>query len=115
MRGGVRPISFTNRTLNVTGINEHEMKDLKIGTFGGVGITQRGSVIVIFHQSAYHPGGKCIISSIQIEDNKVVVHDKSIAHGGRQCLETPDGYFIPLDIHGGLPYMRLRPFTDEEY
>ena len=46
--GDVRSISFSDRTLNVTGIDEHEMRNLKIGTFGGVVSTQRGDVIAIF-------------------------------------------------------------------
>ena len=113
--GDVRSISFSDRTLNVTGIDEHEMRNLKIGTFGGVVSTQRGDVIAIFNQSAYHPGGKSILSCLQVEDNGITVHDKLIPHGGRQCIETPDGYIIPLDAHQGLVYMKIRPFTNEEF
>ena len=113
--GDVRSISFSDRTLNVTGIDEHKMRNLKIGTFGGVVSTQRGDVIAIFNQSAYHPGGKSILSCLQVEDNGITVHDKLIPHGGRQCIETPDGYVIPLDAHQGLVYMKIRPFTNEEF
>ena len=111
----VRPISFSDRTLNVTGIDEHEMRNLKIGTFGGVISTQRGDVIAIFNQSAYHPQGKSILSCLQVEDNGITVHDKLISHEGRQCIETPDGYIIPLDAHQGLVYMKIRPFTNGEF
>jgi hypothetical protein len=44
----VRVISMSDNTLNVTGIDNHEMRDLRIGTFGGVVSTQMGDVIVIF-------------------------------------------------------------------
>ena len=37
----VRVISTSDNTLNVTGIDNHEMRDLRIGTFGGVVSTQR--------------------------------------------------------------------------
>ena len=75
------------------------MRNLKIGTFGGVVSTQRGDVIAIFNQSAYHPGGKSILSCLQVEDNGITVHDKLIPHGGRQCIETPDGYIRnPLQV-----------------
>ena len=39
---------MSDNTLNVTGIDNHEMRDLRIGTFGGVVSTQMGDVIVIF-------------------------------------------------------------------
>ena len=75
---------------------------MRIGTLGAVVSTQRGDVIaILFNQSAsYHPGGKSILSCLQ--DNGITVHDKLISHGGRQCIETPDGYVIPLDAHQGL-------------
>ena len=78
--GDVRSISFSDRTLNVTGIDEHEheMRNLKIGTFGGVVSTQRGDVIAIFNQSAYHPGGKSILSCLQVEDNGITVQRTSV-------------------------------------
>ena len=48
----VRVISMSDNTLNVTGIDNHEMRDLRIGTFGGVVSTQMGDVIAIFNQCA---------------------------------------------------------------
>jgi hypothetical protein len=42
------------------------------------------------------------------------VDDRSIKAGGRQCLTTLEGYVIPLDIINGLPYMKMKPPTDEE-
>ena len=54
-------------------------------------------MIAIFNQSAYHPGGKSILSCLQ--DNDITVHDKLISHGGRQCIEKPDGYVIPHLTH----------------
>ena len=35
--------------------------------------------------------------------------------GGRQRIETLDGYFIPLNVRLGLPYMTIRPYTDSEW
>ena len=66
----------------MTGIDEHEMRNLKIGTFGGIISTQRGEVIAIFNQSAYHPQGKSILSCLQVEDNGITVHDKLLSHEG---------------------------------
>lgn len=111
----VRVISLSDRTLNVTGIDDHEMCNLRIGSFGGVIPTQMGNVIAILNQSAYHPAGKSIISCIQVEDNGVKVDDTSIAHGGGQRVVTPEGYIIPLDSHCGLMHVPIRPFTDTEW
>ena len=99
----------------MTGIDDHEMCNLRIGSFGGVIPTQMGNVIAIFNQSAYHPTGKSIISCIQVEDNGVKVDDTSIAHGGGQRIVTPEGYIIPLDSHCGLMHVPIRPFTDTEW
>ena len=42
------------------------------------------------------------------------VDDKSIKVGGKQCISTPDGFEIPLDIQNGLAYIKMRPPTDRE-
>ena len=110
----VRVISMSDNTLNVTGIDNHEMRDLRIGTFGGVVSTQMGDVIAIFNQCAYHPTGRSIISCIQVEDNGICIDDRSISRGGKQCIATPEGYIIPLDCIQGLMYVKIRPYTDEE-
>ena len=34
---------------------------------------------------------------------------------GKQIIGTPDGYVFPLDIINGLAYLRLRPFTNDEW
>ena len=110
----MRKISLSDRTLNVTGIDDHQMSGLRIGTFGGVVPTQRGEVIAIFQQCAYHPTGRSIISCIQVEDSGIIVDDRANKHGGKQCIYTPDGYVLPLDCIEGLMYLRIRPFTDKE-
>jgi hypothetical protein len=32
----------------------------------------------------------------------------------KNCLETPEGYFIPISVRNGLPYIDMHPPTDEE-
>jgi len=112
----MRPIKFDrDRTLNVTGIDNHQMPELKIGTFGAYAETQDGPVILIFNQYGYHGKGKTIHAAIQLEDNGTKVDDKSVKMGGTQTLVTTEGHIIPLDVERGLVYLKLRPFTDEEY
>jgi hypothetical protein len=43
------------------------------------------------------------------------VHDKLIKVGGKQCIETLDGYVIPLNICSGLPYVSIQPYTNTEW
>jgi hypothetical protein len=35
--------------------------------------------------------------------------------GGLQCILTLDGYVIPINIVGGLPYISIHPYTDDEW
>ena len=35
--------------------------------------------------------------------------------GGLQCVITNDAYVLPLNIVNGLPYLPMRPHTDEEW
>ena len=44
----------------------------------------------------------------------LTVDDKSVKVGGYQRIITPDGYIIPLQVHNGLTYMDMQPFTDKE-
>jgi hypothetical protein len=104
------------RSVHIQGINNHMIKDVPIGTVGAVVNTQHGEVIAIMHQYAYTGKGSTIHSSGQLEwcGNDVNNHSIKI-DGGRQRLTTPDGYVIPIDIRRGLPYITMRPFTDEEF
>jgi hypothetical protein len=44
-----------------------------------------------------------------------IIVDDSPCHfaHGMQRLETPDGHFIPISIHNGLPYIDMHPPTDK--
>jgi hypothetical protein len=100
-------------SIHIQGINNHMIKDVLIGTVGAVINTQRGDAIAIMHEYAYTGRGGTIHSSGQLEWCCNNVNDHSIKiEGGRQRLTTPDGYVIPRH---GLPYIRMRPFTDEEF
>ena len=112
----VRIIATTDRSVDVSGIDNHQMTNLRIVTAGGVVPTQLGDVIVILHQYAHMPQGRTIHSSGQLEAYKNEVHDKSMRiKGGLQCIKTPGAYVHPLDMKNGLPYVPIRPFTDDEW
>ena len=111
----VRIISKTGKSVDIQGIDNHRINEIPIVTAGGVITTQKGPAIAIMHQYAYTGKGKSIHSCAQLEAHKQTVHDKSLKVGGKQRIETLDGYVIPLNIRSGLPYMSMRPYTDSEW
>ena len=104
-----------HRTVNIMGIDNHQLLDVPLVTVGGVSNSQKGPVILIFHQYAHYAKGKSIHSPVQLEAYHNEVNDKSAKlPGGGQFIKTNDGYTFPLDICSGLPYLPLRPFSDTE-
>ena len=67
------------------------------------------------NQYAYTGKGYSIYSSAQLEAHKQVVHYKMIKAGGKQRIETLDGYIIPLNIRSGCHYMTIYPYIDTEW
>lgn len=104
-----------NRRVDVRGIDNHEVSDLKIVDASAKVMTNVGEVILILSQYAYLGVGRSIHSSGQIEANENFVDDKSMKVGGRQYIKTLEGVIIPLDIVNGLPYMKMHPHTDDEW
>ena len=112
----MRVISAGDRRVHVSGIDNHEMTNLRIVSAGAIIPSQRGDVIGIFHQYASTPHGKTIHSSVQFESFGLEVDDRSKKLGkGQQCITTPEGYIFPLDFINGLAYLPMRPYTDEEW
>ena len=72
-----RIIAETDRVVNVQGICDHQVTDLKIVSAGGMVDSQHGPVIAIFHQYAHMGSGKSIHSSIQLEAFGLEVNGKS--------------------------------------
>ena len=103
----VRIISKTGKTVDIQGIDNHRINEIPIVTAGGVINTQKGPVIAIMHQYAYTGKGKSIHSCAQLEAHKQTVHEKSMKVGGKQRIETLDGYVIPFNIRCGLPYVTI--------
>ena len=112
----VRVIKMTHRAVNVQGVSDHQVTDLKIVTAGGIVQTQHGPVIVIFHQYAHLGTGKTIHSSFQLGEFGLEVDKTPIQlPRGLQRIKTPDGFVHAIQIKGGLPYVSLCPYTDMEW
>ena len=104
-----------NRHIDITGIDNHQARGLRIVTACALVRSQRGDVICWFHQYAHMPGyDTSIHSSIQLEAYGSTVDEKSKRAGGSQSITTIDGYVFPLDVKNGLPYLKMRIPTDSE-
>jgi hypothetical protein len=69
-----------HRTVDICGIDNHEITSTPIVTAGAVAKSQRGDVILIMHQHAcYHQQDESIHSSGQLESFSNDVNDKSIS------------------------------------
>ena len=111
----MRVIAKTDWSVDVCGIDNHELSGLRIVTAGGVVESNKGNIIVIVHQAAHVPNGKTIVSSPQAEHFGTIVKDHSRkVHEGGQSITTLDGYIIPLSFVNRLPYMSIQPFTNAE-
>ena len=101
--------------VDVTGIDNHELSSLPMVDATAKTMTDKGPVILILRNYAYHGVNRTLHSSGQIEYYENKVYDSSIKAGGRQVIVTRDGYYIPINIIRGLPYMQMEPNTAEEF
>ena len=104
-----------NRRVHITGMDEHQVRNIPICTVGAYAISNRGPVICVFNETAFTGKHQSILSSLQMEHYRNRVDDRVEGLGGGQQITTADGYNFPLSIVNGLPYMQMRPFTTEEY
>jgi hypothetical protein len=111
----VRIISLTGRNVNIQGVDFHQVQNIPIGTVGAKIWSQHGPFIGIFPQTAILGRGRTILSCAQLEYFGMSIDDKSVKVGGKQCLRTIDGYMSPINFYSGLPYLRMVPYTDEEW
>ena len=110
-----RILRILQKEVDVTGIDNHELNSLRMVDAASKAQSQHGEMILIIHQCAYHGKGRSIISAGQVEHYKNKVDDRSIKVGGRQCIQTHEGYVFPLDIINGLPYLKMTTYTDREW
>ena len=109
----LRKITETDCHVDVTGINDHQMVDNPIAMVGGTTETQHRPVITIYHQCVCDPLGRTTHSCMQLEQCGNKVNKKSLhVEGG---ITAPEGHIIPLSVRNGLPQIKIRPFTDNEW
>ena len=101
--------------MNVTGIDNHELNELRIVDASATATTQYGDVIIILRQYTLFGRDRTIHSCAQLEYYKIKVNDRSMQVGGFQHISTADGYILPLDIVNSMVYLHMRPNTDDEW
>ena len=42
-------------------------------------------------------------------------HERALRAGSRQCIESPDGYFMPLNVIDNLVYTPIQSYSDKEW
>ena len=72
-----RLIKKLDQTIDLTGVNDHTVRNLDIVQAGAVVSTQHGEIIIVLNQYAWMPDSKTIHSSGQLEHYKNVINDKS--------------------------------------
>ena len=110
-------VSRTNKCIDLTGIEDHTVRELNIVHAACVVKTHLGYVILHIYQGAYMPDGKSILAPLQLEANGCTVVDKARGlNGGEQpYVQSPDGYRFPLSMIHGLMYANVRPVLDSEW
>ena len=103
------------RYIDISEVNDYQVKDLEIVTASGVAPSQQSSVIIILHQYALLGTRNTIQSCIQLDSYKNIVDDKTIYYKGSQIITTINGYIHPLDLITIVPYLSPSPYTDEEW
>lgn len=113
----MKVISRTARTINLSGIDDHTVRNLTLVTAGGVVDTPQGEIILIIHQTADMTlDSRTILSAGQLEAFGCKVYEKSpLVTQATPFLVTPGGYRVPMSIRKGLPYIRMRPFGEKDW
>jgi len=104
-----------NKTVDVTGVDNHELNALPMVDATAKTITDKGPVILVLRNYAYHGLNRTLHSAGQIEWCLNKVYDTSMKVGGRQVIKTVDGYCVPINIIRGLPCTQMEPNTAEEF
>jgi len=89
MLGDDAKVTFCpNKSVNVTGIDNHELSSLPMVDATSKTLTDKGEVILVLRNCACHGVNHTLHSSGQIEHHQNKVHDGSIKAGGRQVTVT---------------------------
>ena len=92
----MRVLHHTGHKINIVGIGNHELTGLDVVTAVSLLDTNLGKSLVYSMN----------MLSLAKEYFKTKVDDKSIKVGGKQRLETLEGYAMPIIFKDGLAYIK---------
>jgi len=105
-----------NKTVDVAGIDNHELNALPMVDATAKTIADKGPVILILWNCACQGLNRTLHSAGQIEWFQNKACDTSVKVGGRQVIiKTVDGHFIPINVIRGLPHIQMEPNAAEEF
>ena len=113
----MKVISKTMRTIDLSGIDDHTVRNLTLVQAGAVVATDKGEIIFIVNQAAdMTRDSRTILSAAQLEHFGCMVHEKAPQITKiHPYIDLPGGYKVPIAIRNGLPYIRLRPFGETDW
>ena len=103
------------RMVNMTGMDNHQMTDIKIGTVGALAKINGGDAIIIMNEAAHTGEHTTVLSALQLEHCGNLVEARATDGKGRQRMITPEGHVFPLSIINGLACLKMRRHTDAEF
>ena len=105
------------KKVDITGIDNHQLRNIRLCSVGFVVETQLGKAIAIIHNVAYMEHGHTISSGIQMRAHGCNFDDVPLNAPvpGKQSITTSTGYCIPMDIEGGLAYVNVCKYSDQEW
>ena len=106
------------RYVNVTGIGESRVTNVRIGTFAAKVVTSTGDAfVVILHEHGAIHNGSTVMSKLQLEDNQCMVFDRPTAMNGEQAIMVCNDegiHHIPILYHEGLAYVQMSKPTIQD-
>ena len=85
-----RVIEDTGRTIDLSGINNHTINNLRIVKAGGVVRSNKGAIILVMNECAHTPNAKSTHSCGQLEHCKTGVYDNredTLSHDHRRTRD----------------------------
>jgi len=110
-----RVIFKPNKTVDVAGVDNHELNALPMVNATAKTIADKGPVFLILRNYAYHGLNRTLHSAGQIEWCQNKACDTSVKVGGSQVIKTVDGHSIPINVIRGFPHIQMEPNTAEEF
>ena len=111
----MRQLDFALRTIDLSGLDEHTVNQLKLAHSVALITSTQGKCIGHWFQMAHMPNGKSILSTIQMEAFGCKVNDKpALVTQEHPYIMSPCGKIFPLSTRQGLMYLDMKPPTDSD-